>query len=190
MQSVAEALDQGVTEGASHPFCEFCASHSGVQWFALRTRSRHEKYVRDRLAGRGITQLLPTVIRINRWKDRKKKIEVPLFTGYCFARFLWKDRLSILQTPGVVRIVSNANGPEPVAEEEIEAIKTLMASRLAYDVHPYLQEGMPVQVIRGPLEGIRGILLRKSKPFRLVISVHLIKQSVAVEIDADDVVAI
>ena len=157
-------------------------------WYALRTRSRHEKQVRDRLAGAGIEPLLPTIMRQHQWKDRKKKIEVPLFSCYCFAQFVWEDRLAVLQTPGIVQIVGNGNGPEPVTEDEIQAIKALMASALPYDAYPYLEEGMAVQVIRGPLEGVHGILLRKPKPFRLVISVNLIRQSAAVEIDADDVV--
>ena len=158
-----------------------------LQWYALRTRARHEKQVRDRLESQGIEQLLPTVIKLSQWKDRKKKIEVPLFSCYCFAQFAWPDRLAVQQTAGVVQIVGNGNGPEPVSEAEIAAIQALMTSRLPYDIHPYLHEGMPVQVIRGPLEGVHGILLRKNKPFRLVISVHLIRQAASVEIDASDV---
>jgi transcriptional antiterminator NusG len=156
-------------------------------WYALRTRSRHEKQVRDRLAGGGIEPLLPTVMRLRQWQDRKKKIEVPLFSCYCFAQFAWQDRLAVLRTPGIVQIVGNGDGPEPVTEDEIQAIKALMASALPYDAYPYLEEGMAVQVIRGPLEGVHGILLRKPKPFRLIISVNLIRQSAAVEIDAADV---
>jgi transcription antitermination factor NusG len=158
-----------------------------VQWYALRTRSRHEKLVRDRLAGQGIEHLLPTVTRLSQWKDRKKEIEVPLFSGYCFARFPWQDRNPVLMVSGVVEIVGGGHRPEPVPDEEIAALKTLMASTLRYDAHPYLHEGMAVEVIRGPLEGIRGILLRKDKRHRLVISVHLIQQAAAVEIDASDV---
>ncbi len=156
-------------------------------WYALRTRSRHEKRVRDRLDVAGIEPLLPTVMRLRQWKDRRKKIEVPLFSCYCFAQFAWPDRLAVLRTPGIVQIVGNGYGPEPVTEDEIQALKALMASALPYDAYPYLEEGMAVQVIRGPLEGVHGILLRKPKPFRLVISVNLIRQSAAVEIDADDV---
>jgi transcription antitermination factor NusG len=127
-------------------------------------------------------------MRLHQWKDRKKKIEVPLFSCYCFAQFTWEDRFAVRRTPGIVQIVGNGAGPEPVTEDEIQAIKALMASALPYDAYPYLEEGMAVQVIRGPLEGVHGILLRKPKPFRLVISVNLIRQSAAVEIDADDVV--
>ena len=158
-----------------------------ARWYAIRTRARHEKQVRDRLESQGIEQLLPTVIKLSQWKDRKKKIEVPLFSCYCFARFAWPDRLAAQQTAGVVQIVGNGNGPEPIPDDEIDAIRMLMKSPLPYDAHPYLHEGMPVQVIRGPLEGVHGILLRKDKPFRLVISVHLIRQAASVEIDASDV---
>ncbi len=163
---------------------------NGLRWYALRTRSRHEKLVRDRLACQGIEELLPTVVRLSQWKDRKKKIELPLFSGYCFARFSWHDRIPVLTVPGVVNIVGGGGRPEPIAEEEIEGLKTLMASALTYDAHPYLREGMAVEVIRGPLEGIRGILLRKEKRYRLIISVHLIKQAAAVEIDAADILPV
>ena len=158
------------------------------RWYAVRTRSRHEKLVRNRLAGLSIEHLLPTVVRLGQWKDRKKEIEVPLFSGYCFARFPWADRLAIQTVSGVVGIVGGGARPEPVPDEEIAAIRTLMASALKYDAHPYLHEGMMVEVTRGPLKGIRGFLLRKEKRHRLIISVHLIRQAAAVEINASDVV--
>jgi len=159
-----------------------------ARWYAIRTRSRHEKQVRDRLAVQGIEHLLPTVMRLSQWKDRKKEIEVPLFSGYCFARFPWEERMPVLKVSGVVEIVGGGDRPEPIPDEEIEALRTLMASSLRYDIHPYLHEGMVVEVRRGPLEGLRGILMRKDKRHRLVIAVHLIQQAAAVEIDAMDVV--
>ena len=160
------------------------------RWYAIRTRSRHEKQVRDRLAAQGVELLLPTVMRLSQWKDRKKEIEVPLFSGYCFTRFPWPERTVVLKVFGVVDIVGGGSSPEPIPDDEIEALKTLMASKLPYDAHPYLREGMVVEVRRGPLEGVRGILLRKEKRHRLVISVHLIQQAAAVEIDASDIASI
>ncbi len=160
------------------------------RWYAVRTRSRHEKLVRDRLAAQGIEHLLPTVYRLSQWKDRKKEVNVPLFSGYCFARFRWPDRLAVQTVSGVVGIVGGGQRPEPVPDEEINALKALMASELRYDAHPYLREGMVVEVRRGPLEGLRGILLRKAKRHRLVISIHLIQQAAAVEIDASEVVPV
>jgi len=160
------------------------------RWYALRTRFRHEKLVRDRLAGQGFEQFLPTIKRLSQWKDRKKEIEVPLFSGYCFAWFAWQDRLPVQRVSGVANIVGNGHGPEPIPDQEIEAIKTLMASSLRYDAYPYLMEGMAVEVIRGPLKGVRGILLRKAKPYRLIMSIKLIQQAASVEIDCDDIVPI
>ena len=160
------------------------------RWYALRTKSRHEKLVRDRLAGLGIEQLLPTVKRLSQWKDRKKEIEVPLFSGYCFVRFAWPDRNPVLKVSGVVEIVGSGQHPEPIPEDEIAALKTLISTVLPYDAHPYLREGMTVEVVRGPLQGVRGILLRKDKRHRLVIAVHLIQQAAAVEIDAADIALI
>ncbi len=159
---------------------------SNPRWYALRTRSRYEKQVCDWLIKRGVERLLPALGRISQWKDRKRVIELPLFPGYCFAKFLWRDRLSVLEIPGVVQIVGSSSSPEPIQDEEIDALKKLMISTLSYDAHPYLQEGLAVQIIRGPLEGVKGILLRKEKQYRLVIAVHLIGQAAAVEIDAAD----
>jgi transcription antitermination factor NusG len=146
--------------------------------------------VRDRLAGISIEHLLPMVVRLSQWKDRKKEVEVPLFSGYCFARFSWPDRLAVQTVSGVVGVVGGGQRPEAIPDEEIDALKSLMASELPYDAHPYLREGMVVEVRRGPLEGVRGILLRKAKRHRLVISIHLIQQAAAVEIDASEVVPV
>lgn len=161
-----------------------------AQWYALRTKSRHEKLVRDQLDKQGIEPLLPTVKRLSQWKDRKKEVEVPLFSGYCFVRFTPETRLPVQKVSGVVEIVGSGRRPEPIADAEIEALKTLMASVLPYDPHPYLHEGMQVEVVRGPLQGIQGILLRKEKRHRLVIGVRLIQQAAAVEIDVRDVVSV
>lgn len=161
-----------------------------LRWYALRTRSRCEKVVRDQLLSQGIEPLLPTVKRMSQWKDRKKEIEVPLFSGYCFVRFAADRKLPVLKTLGVVDIVGAGHSPEPIADEEIAALRTLMASVLLYDSHPYLHEGMVVEVIRGPLQGVRGILLRKEKRHRLVLGIRLIQQAAAVEIDISDVVPI
>ena len=132
--------------------------------------------------------MLPTITKLSQWKDRRKEIVVPLFSGYCFARFAWPNRLTVQKTSGVVEIVGGGDRPEPIPDEEINALKTLMASTLRYDASPYLREGMMVEVARGPLKGVRGLLVRKGKRHRLVIAVHLIQQAAAVEIYDSDVV--
>lgn len=160
---------------------------NGTAWYALRTRSRHEKRVRDQLASRGLEPFLPLVNRWRRWKDRRKQVAFPLFPGYCFARFPLWERLAVLTAHGVVQILGNHDGPVPVPEAEIEGVRRLVTSTLPVDPHPYLREGDWVEVTRGPLAGLKGILLRKGARARLVLSVRLIEQAVSVELDADAV---
>jgi transcriptional antiterminator NusG len=158
------------------------------RWYAVRTRSRHEKRVHAQLADRpGIDVFLPLRERRSRWKDRVKRVQEPVFPGYCFARFRRPDRLRVLKAAGVVGLVGGSGEPEPIPDSEIEAIRTLAGSRLNYEPFPFLTEGMVVEVTRGPLMGVRGRLLRKDREYRVVLSVTLIRQSVSVEIDAADV---
>ncbi|MGH7390719.1 MAG: transcription termination/antitermination protein NusG [Candidatus Rokuibacteriota bacterium] len=159
-----------------------------MNWYAIRTRSRHEKLAGQQLQARAVETLVPLVDRRQRWADRWKTVSFPLFPGYCFARFLLEDRLTVLTALGVVEILGNNAGPVPVAEDEIDAIRTLVTSTLPFDPHPYLTGGMQVEVVRGPLEGVRGILVRKDRRARLVVSIRLIQQAAAVELDAHDVV--
>jgi transcription antitermination factor NusG len=145
-------------------------------WFALRTASRHEKQVHARLSARGVETFLPLWERWSRWKDRRIKTQVPHFPGHCFARFALAGRAPVITKVGVVCILGSARGPEPFDAREIESLKTLVQSRLEYDPHPGLAAGMEVQVVRGPLTGVRGILIRKEARCRLVISVNVIRQ--------------
>ena len=98
---------------------------SGPRWYAVSTRSRHEKHVRDHLAGHGIEPLLPLVRRLNQWKDRKKEVDSPLFPGYCFASFSWDMSLTVLRASGVVRIIGGSGKPEPIPDSEIDAVRKL-----------------------------------------------------------------
>jgi transcription antitermination factor NusG len=160
---------------------------SGPAWYAIWTRSRHEQVVKDQIASKGYEVFLPTIIRWSRWKDRKKKIDWPLFPGYCFARFEARQRLPILKCTGVVGIVSFDGEPAPVPDVEIEGIRTLVTSDLQYDPCPLIREGMVVEVTHGPLKGVVGRLTRKGSRARLVLAVDLIGQAVSVEVDAADV---
>jgi transcriptional antiterminator NusG len=155
-------------------------------WYALQTRSRHEKIVREELATRSIEHFLPTVKRVSQWRDRRKEIEFPLFPGYCFARFSLHNRLSVLQSPGVVNIVG-AVRPEPIPDSEIDSLRIVMSNRIQYQLYPYLQEGSLVEVTDGPMQGVRGVLLRHARPYRLVLSINLIQRAVTVEVDASSV---
>ncbi|MDE2483837.1 MAG: hypothetical protein KGL32_01120 [candidate division NC10 bacterium] len=160
------------------------------RWYALRTRSRHEKRVRAHVDHQGIEVFLPLIGRRRRWKDRTVQVQFPLFPGYCFARFAWRDRLRVLTAPGVVEVLGVGGRGVPVAEAEIEGVRRLITSTLPVDPYPFLEPEMAVEVRRGPLQGLRGFLIRKASGARLVIAVSLIRQGASVEIDADDVIPV
>ena len=162
------------------------AGHA-LAWYAIWTRSRHEKIVSEQLDRKGVEAFLPTITRWSRWKDRKKQIAWPLFPGYCFARFESDDRLPILKCVGVVNIVSFDGEPAPIPDFEIHAVRRLVESELLYDPCPLIRKGMMVEVVHGPLRGVVGRLVRKGSHARLVLSVDLIGQAVSVEVDAADV---
>jgi transcription termination/antitermination protein NusG len=157
-------------------------------WFAVWTRSRHEQVVRAQLETKHIDAFLPTITRWSRWKDRKKKIDWPLFPGYCFARFDPDHALPVLKCSGVVNIVSVEGKPAAIPDYELESIRTLVASDLTFDSCPLIKEGMMVEVTHGPLRGVVGRLMRKDhERARLVLAVDLIGQAVSVDVDAADV---
>src|SRR4051794_8610107 len=159
-----------------------------AQWFAIWTRSRHEQVVREQLGLREIEAFLPTIPKWSRWKDRKKKIDWPLFPGYCFAHFDPANTLPVLKCTGVVNIVSFEGKPAPIPDFELESIRLLIGSDIQYDPCPLLKEGAMVEVSGGPLKGVVGRLVRKDAArARLVLSVDLIGQGVSVEVDAADV---
>ena len=163
---------------------------SSLEWFAVWTRSRHEQVVREQLEKKRYDVFLPTITRWSRWKDRKKKIDWPLFPGYCFAQFDPENALPILKCTGVVNIVSVEGKPAAIPEYELDSIRLLVGSELQFDPCPLIHEGMMVEVIHGPLRGVVGRLLRKNAPkATLVLSVDLIGQAVSVEVDAADVKA-
>ena len=156
-------------------------------WHAMQTRSRHEQVVRDQRAAKSLTHLLPLWQKRSVWKDRVKAVEVPLFGGYLFGYFALHDRVAVLETVGVARLVGINGKPVPVPEEQIAAVRTMVEQRLPYDPHPYLTEGMRVRIKRGVLAGAEGVLIEKKHKYRLVISVDIIQQGVAVDIDSADV---
>lgn len=162
------------------------------QWYALYTRSRFEKKLLGELVSRQIEVFLPMREIISRWKDRKKKIWVPLFPGYIFVNQVdtHENRYRVLNVPGAVRFVDVCGRPNPVPEVQIEAIRRFLETSLSADPYPYIQVGAQVEVISGPLAGIRGMLVEKRGKFRFILQIDLIRQAISVEIDASDIKAI
>jgi transcription antitermination factor NusG len=163
---------------------------SSLQWFALHVRSRHEFHVWERLITKGIEAFLPTVERLRRWKDRKKKINFPLFPGYIFVHIpkTAQDILNVLKIKGVVRFLCSEPGdPESIPDEQVVSLKRLIESKESLDPYPYLKEGERVRIRNGPLSGVEGILIERLGQHMLVLSVDLLKQGVALKIEASDV---
>jgi transcription termination/antitermination protein NusG len=160
-----------------------------IAWYAIWTRSRHEQVVREQLDRKGYEAFLPTITKWSRWKDRKKKVDWPLFPGYCFARFDPLERLPILKCAGVVNIVSFDGDIVAIPDFEIDGIRRLVSSDLRFDPCPLIREGTMVEVVSGPLKGVVGRLVRKGAHARLILAVDLIGKAVSVEVDAADVKA-
>ncbi len=161
---------------------------SETRWYAIYTKSRHEKVVAEELWQRQIECFLPLQQRYSKWKDRTKLIQFPLFPGYLFVHVPIRERrLDILKVPSVVRIVGFNQVPEPIPDAQIRAVKNLVFNEMEYDPYPYLSSGDRVRIVRGPLRGVEGILLEKKNRYTFVLSIDLIQQSVACEIDAADV---
>jgi transcription antitermination factor NusG len=157
-----------------------------LRWYAAHICANHERRVHEQLRLREIEAYVPTYASTRRWKDRRVKLDLPLFPGYVFVRLALRDRLRVLQTPSVVRIVGFGSTPVPLPDREIDALRQGLSRHINVEPHPYLKVGQRVRVLTGPFEGLEGILTRKKKVSRFVISLDLIMRSVAVEIDAAD----
>jgi transcriptional antiterminator NusG len=163
-----------------------------AQWFALRTRSRHEKLVVRQLENQGIESFLPVVTQVHTWSDRRKEVESPLFSGYAFVRMVSssEDRVRVLKTQGVVSFIGVQGSGTPIPDHQIEDIKTLLASRLPYKERAFLHAGQRVRVKGGALDGIEGILVTENEDRSLVISVEPIQRSLCVRVAGYEVEAI
>ena len=155
-----------------------------TRWYAVRTRSRHEKLVARQLDTQGIRNFLPVVTKVSKWSDRNKEVELPLFSGYAFVRLDHgsSDRVRVLQTQGVVSFVGVQGIGIPIPDQEIENINTLLASKVSYQERPYLHIGQRVRVTGGALDGLEGILAAENSDRSLVISVGLIQRSLSVRV--------
>jgi transcription antitermination factor NusG len=164
------------------------AEHSDVQsWYATYTNPRHEKLVAQQMEARHIESFLPLYRSVRRWKDRRKQLELPLFPGYVFVRISLRERLRVLNLPGVIHIVTFNGKPAVLPESDIESLREGLSKNAVVQPHPYLKVGRRVRVMAGPMYGIEGILVRRKEKFRVVINIDLLMRSVAVEVDESDV---
>lgn len=161
-----------------------------IEWFAVHTRHQHERTVSSVLEIKNFRTFLPTYRETRRWSDRQKAVSVALFPGYLFVNDARNRRLEILSAPGVSGIVSVQGVPAAIAHEEMEAVMRMTVSAENLRPHPFLKYGDLVEVIAGPLSGVRGALVEEKDGCRLVISIQMLGRSAAVTIDRPSVVAV
>jgi transcription antitermination factor NusG len=165
------------------------AGQDRSQWFAVHTRARHETRVFYELQNQSICGFVPMICEVHRWTDRRKIVNVPLFPCYTFVRLIPSPevRLRVLQTPGVLRLVGFGGKPAPIPEEQIHSIKRVLARNVPFSSCGFLSLGQRVRIRGGALEGVEGILVGRNGDRKLVISIELIHQSIAIVVEGYDI---
>jgi transcription antitermination factor NusG len=153
------------------------------RWFALQVRTRGESSTALLLSGKGYQTFLPTYQTKKRWNGKPRVVNAPLFPGYVFCHFDVQKRLPILVTPGVIAVVGRGRLPLPVDDSEIAAIQSVLASGFRPEPWPYLEQGQKIRIESDVFSGLEGILINFKGKDRVVVSVSLLRRSVAVEID-------
>lgn len=156
-------------------------------WFALQVRTRWESSTAVLLSGKGYQTFLPTYKTKKRWSGRIKEVNAPLFPGYVFCQFDPQKRLPILVTPGVMSVVGRGRIPLPVDDSEMAAVQKVVSCGLHAEPWPYLELGQKIRIENEPLQGLEGILVSFKGDRRIVVSVSLLRRSVALEIDRSSV---
>ena len=157
-----------------------------TRWFAAYTYSHHEKRVVEHLTERRIETFLPLYSALRRWRNRcTMKLELPLFPNYVFARIDPRERVRVLEVPGVLSLVGFGKKPAPLPDLEVEALRSGLGLRKV-EPYPYLVVGERVRIKAGAMMGLEGVLVRKKSNFRVVLALDVIMQCVAVEVDAED----
>lgn len=160
-----------------------------VYWYAVFSRSRHEKIVASALTNTGVTTFLPLVNEMHSWSDRRKLVDVPLFPGYVFVQIpnTAEAKLHVLKTSGVAQFVGNRKGAVAIPDREISDVRAVLEKKGNCSSHPFLQVGQRVRIRGGSLDGVEGILVGCDSASKLVISIELIQRSLAVSVYNFDV---
>src|SRR5579862_2492673 len=158
------------------------------RWYALSVSYQHERQTEKALQSKGLETLVPVYRSRRRWSDRVKDVEMPLFAGYVLCQFDLTERIRVLDTPGVCKIVGFGGAVTALEDCEVAGIQRLVALKVPLAPWPYLKAGDRVRVEHGPMRGLEGTLLRTKDTMHLVISVELLQRSLAVQVDRDAVV--
>ncbi len=164
-----------------------------ANWYAVQTRARNEKAISERLQEQGLTTFLPLITEVRRWSDRKKKVELPLFSCYVFVKLVAannEERMRVYRTNGVFRIVSMHGEAIPIPDEQIDALRAVVSQQVPWSAHPFLKIGQRVRIRSGSLQGVEGVLLSNNGDRTLILSVDAIQRSLAVRVEGYEVEAL
>lgn len=158
-------------------------------WYAVQTSYRNEQRVALGLTNKGFDTYLPLLREVHQWKDRRKLVDVPAFGGYLFVHYepSLKNRVKVLETSGVVRLLGGNHAPSQVSDVEIDAVRRTLSSGVACDRCDTLTPGAMVRVTRGPLTGVQGRLVRIKNSLRLVVAISVFSQAISAELGLNDV---
>jgi transcription antitermination factor NusG len=162
---------------------EFGVGPHPYPWYAVRVKSRFEFATSAALGERGYETFLPCYRSRRDWSDRIKELEMPLFPGYVFCRFDAADLFRVLNSTGVVTVVSAGAKPLQVDEHEVASIQKICRSGRGAQPWPFLQAGRRVRIESGPLAGMEGIVLEVKSTWRIVVSLTLLQRSISAEIE-------
>ena len=154
-----------------------------LNWYALQVRQQTERITIELLNQKGYFAFWPTYLLKRRWSDRVKALELPLFPGYVFCRLDPLVRLPVLSTPRVISIVGAGKEPIAISEKQIDDVRRIVQSASSAEPWPYIERGDSVTISDGPLCGVEGILAAAQNSCRVVVSLALLRRSVAVEVD-------
>ncbi len=154
-------------------------------WYAVWTRARHEKRVAQELQESRIVTFLPLLQQIHQWSDRRRKVEVPMFSCYAFVRIAQEaeERRKVLRTPGVLGFVGSERRGTPIPDHEIENLQSAIREKIPCAAHPFINTGQRVRIRGGSLDGMEGILVRQGGEHSAVVSVELLRQSISIRIE-------
>lgn len=158
-------------------------------WYAVHIVARHEKRVAAQFEEKRVCTFLPLLRQIHKWSDRRRVVEIPMFSCYAFVRIVQtvEERLKVLRTPGVLGFVGNEKQGTPIPEEQIESLRKAISEKVPCLPHPFVSVGKRVRVRGGSLDGVEGILMLQGKDQRLVLSVELLQRSVCIRVEGYDI---
>jgi transcription antitermination factor NusG len=158
-------------------------------WYAVHTMARHEKRIAAQFEEKNVCTFLPLLRQIHSWSDRRRVVEIPMFSCYAFVRMVQtvEERLKVLRTPGVLGFVGNERQGTSIPDEQIESLRKAISEKVPFLPHPFINVGKRVRIRGGSLDGVEGILMRQGGDQSLVISVELLQRSVSIRVKGYDI---